>query len=98
MSQENVEIVLAIVRDVFNRDPTLDETWRVASEFLDPDFDYREDPSWPGAGTYRGIEAFRKVASGYAEAFGRMTLEVEETFDAGDRVVAFIRFWARGRS
>ena len=26
MSQENVEIVLAVVRDAFNRDPTLEET------------------------------------------------------------------------
>jgi ketosteroid isomerase-like protein len=26
-----------------------------------------------------------------------MTLEVERTFDAGDSVVAFIRFWARGQ-
>jgi ketosteroid isomerase-like protein len=97
MSQENVEIVLAAVGDAFNRDPTLEETWRDMSDFLDPDFEYREDPSWPGAGTYRGIEAFRKVVSGYAEAFGKMTLEVEQAFDAGDRVLAFIRFWARGR-
>jgi ketosteroid isomerase-like protein len=98
MSQENVEIVLAVVRDVFNRDPILDETWRDMSDFLDPDFEFREDRSWPGAGTYVGIEAFRKVASGYMEAFGKMTLEVEEAFDAGDRVVAFIRFWARGQA
>ena len=97
MSHENVEIVLAVVHDVFNRDPTLDETRRDMSHFLDPDFDFREDPSWPGAGTYRGIEAFRKVVSGYAEAFGKMTLEIEQAFDAGDRVVAFIRFWARGQ-
>src|SRR2546421_2233661 len=97
MSQENVEVVLAVVRDAFNRDPTLEETWRDMSDFLDPDFEYCEDPSWPGAGTYRGIDAFRKVVSGYAEAFGQMTLDVEQAFDAGDRVLAFIRFWARGQ-
>jgi ketosteroid isomerase-like protein len=83
--------------DSLNRDPRLDESWRDASDFYDENFEYREDPSWPGAGTYRGIEAFRKVTSDYAEAFEEMTLELERTFDAGDCVVAFIRFWARGK-
>ena len=98
MSQENVEIVRATFRDALNRDPRLDESWRDASEFYHEDFEYREDSSWPGAGTYRGIEAFRKVASGYAEAFDEMRLEAEEIFDAGDCVVVFVRFWARGQS
>src|SRR5690242_17449824 len=97
MSQENVEVVRAAFRDWLNRDPLLAETWRDASEIYTEDFEYREDPSWPGAGAHRGIEAFRQVANGYAEAFEEMTLEVERTFDAGDCVVAFIRFWARGQ-
>ena len=97
MSQENVEIVRATFRDALNRDPRLDESWRDASEFYHEDFEYREDASWPGAGTYRGIDAFRKVTSGYAEAFDEMRLEAEEIFDAGDCVVAFVRFWARGQ-
>jgi ketosteroid isomerase-like protein len=97
MSQDNVEIVRTAFLDSLNRDPRLDESWRDASDFYDENFEYREDPSWPGAGTYRGIEAFRKVTSDYAEAFEEMTLELERTFDAGDCVVAFIRFWARGK-
>ena len=97
MSQDNVEIVRTAFLDSLNRDPRLDESWRDASDFYDENFEYREDPSWPGAGTYRGIEAFRKVTSDYAEAFEEMTLELERTFDAGDCVVAFIRFWARGQ-
>ena len=97
MSQDNVEIVRTAFLDSLNRDPRLDESWRDASDVYDENFEYREDPSWPGAGTYRGIEAFRKVTSDYAEAFEEMTLELERTFDAGDCVVAFIRFWARGK-
>ena len=97
MSQDNVEIVRTAFLDSLNRDPRLDESWRDASDFYDENFEYREDPSWPGAGTYRGIDAFRKVTSAYSEAFEEMTLEVERTFDAGDCVVAFIRFWARGQ-
>jgi len=98
MSQENVEIVRATFRDSLNRDPRLDESWRDASEFFNEDFEYREDPRFPGAGTYRGVDAFRKVARGYAEAFDEMRLEAEEIFDAGDCVVVFVRFWARGHS
>ena len=90
----------AIIREVLNRDPRLDESWRDASEVYQEDFEYREDSSWPGAGTYRGIEAFRKVTSGYAEAFKEMDPEVERMFDAGNCVVAFIRLlgpWPRRR-
>jgi ketosteroid isomerase-like protein len=97
MSEENVEIVRGVFRDFMNRDPSLGESWRDVSDFLVEDFDYREDPSWPGAATYRGIEAFRKVTSNYAEAFEEMTFELERTIDAGDCVVVFFRFWVRGK-
>ena len=43
MSQEDVEIVRAVIRDVLNRDPGLDESWRDASEVYHEDFEYRED-------------------------------------------------------
>jgi ketosteroid isomerase-like protein len=98
MSQENVEVVRRFFQEVLSRDPRLDETWRVALDYVDADFEYREDPAWPGAGTYRGIPAFRQVVSGYSEAFPAMTLQADEFFDAGDRVVVFISFWARGQS
>jgi ketosteroid isomerase-like protein len=98
MSQENVEVVRRFFQEVLSRDPRLEETWRDAPDYFDPDFEYREDPAWPGAGTYRGIPAFRRVVSGYSEAFPAMTLRADELFDAGDRVVVFISFWARGQS
>ena len=98
MSQENVEVVRRFFDGFINRDPSFDASWRDASAFLDPDFEYREDPGWPGAGAYRGISAFREVATAYYETFGEMRLEAEEIVDVDDRILVLIRFWARGAS
>src|SRR5204862_546746 len=98
MSQENVGVVRGAFDEFINRDPSLDASWRDASDFLDPDFEYREDPGWPGAGAYRGISAFREVATAYYETFGEMRLEAEKILDVDDRILVLIRFWARGAS
>ncbi len=96
MSRENVEIVRRFFDEAINRDPLAEATWSDLSDRLDPDFEYREDPGWPGAGSHRGIPAFRKVVTDYREAFGKMRLEAERIFDVDDRILVFIRFWARG--
>ncbi|MDQ6811842.1 MAG: ester cyclase [Actinomycetota bacterium] len=93
-----MEIVRRFFQDSLTRDPQSDATWRDALDLVHQDFEYREDPRWPGAGTYKGIAAFQEVVSGYFEALGEMVLEAEEIIDAGDCVVALIRFWARGAS
>ena len=98
MSQADVEVVEEFFRTWVNRDYRDDTSWDAVNEILDPDFDYREDPDWPGSATYHGRSAFQHVVQGYYEAFGKMRLDIEEIFDAGDRVLAFIRFWARGES
>ena len=98
MSQENVEVVRSFFQDRLTRDPHSDDSWVDALEIVHQDFEYREDPRWPGAGVYRGIDAFREVVSGYFEAFGEMALEAEEIIDAGECVLVLINFWARGVS
>jgi len=104
MSQENVEIVCQAF-DIFNRygetDQSAADRQRLFEEFAaiaTPDFEYREDPSWPGAQVYRGLEKYLPVIEGYFDSLGKMTAEVEKSFDLGDRVVGFVRFWARGTS
>ena len=96
MSQENVAIVRRFFDELVNRDPSLESTWSDGSDLLHPDFEYREDPGWPGAASYRGISAFREVATAYREAFGETRLEAERIFDVDDRILVFIRFWGRG--
>jgi len=98
MSQENVEVVRRFFDEFVSRDPSLEASWRDAPDFLDPDFEYREDRGWPGAGAYRGISAFREVVTAYLETFGEMRLEAEEILEADDRVLVLIRWWARGAS
>lgn len=97
MPQENVEILRELFRDHLNRDPRLEETWEDVASVLAPDFEYQEDPKWPGAGTYRGIDAFREAVTEYTEAFGEMRVEVEDLSEVGDRVLAFYRWSARGQ-
>jgi ketosteroid isomerase-like protein len=98
MSKENVEVVRGLFQDWLTRDPYSEDSWADASDIYHLDFEYREDPRWPGAGVYRGIAAFREVVSGYFEAFGEMVFEAEEIIDAGEWVLVLINFWARGVS
>jgi ketosteroid isomerase-like protein len=96
--QKDVEVVRRFFDEFANRDPSLDESWLDASDFLHQEFEYREDPGWPGAGAYRGISAFREVVAAYSETFGQMRLEAEEILEADDRILVLIRWWARGAS
>jgi ketosteroid isomerase-like protein len=97
MASENVELVRRFLRffERLNRDPRLDSSWDDALEVLAPDFEYREDPAWPGAGTYQGIAGLRQAATGYRDVFGEQHFEAEDFIDAGDRVVVFYKWWAR---
>jgi ketosteroid isomerase-like protein len=104
MSQENVEIVQRAF-EIFNRYGETDLSWDEREKAFDafaklatPDFEYVEPPEWPGAGVHRGLDQYRHVLEGFFEALSQMTAEVEETFDAGDRVVVFVRWRARGTS
>jgi len=95
MSRNDVEVVRGVLEDGLNLDPRLESTWRRASAWLDPEFEYTEDPALPGAGTYRGIDEFREVVTSYREVMGEMRLDMEEYIDAGDCVLVLINWWVR---
>ena len=48
--------------------------------------------------TYAGVRGLMRFRDEIAETWDRFELEVEELFDAGDEVVAFVRSVGRGRS
>jgi ketosteroid isomerase-like protein len=96
MSRNDVEVIRGVLEDGLNLDPRLDSTWVRAAEWLHPDFVYLEDPALPGAGTHRGIAAFREAVTSYREVMGEMRFEMEGYFDAGDCVLVLINWWARG--
>jgi ketosteroid isomerase-like protein len=94
VASANVELV----RRFFERlsgDPQVDSNWNDALSVLASDFEYREDPVWPGASTYRGIDAFRRAVIDYREMLGEMSVEAEDFIDAGDCVVALYTWRAR---
>ena len=65
---------------------------------LDPEIEFRLPESGMNTGTYRGHEGIGELMDSYLDAFEHFRIEVEQSFEAGDQVVAFVRATARGRS
>jgi ketosteroid isomerase-like protein len=91
MSEENVEIVRRAL-----------EAWRrggrkAVADLLDPEIEWRMPPNLPEAGTYRGRADVVRRLEEFLEAWDDLTVTVEELVDAGDRVVALVRYSGRGR-
>src|SRR5919108_2920440 len=107
MPQENVEVVRGAYEQ-FNRyhgakasgDPAeVEAAWEAAKDRLARDLEYREDPRFPGARTYRGLEEeCRSVWNEYYEEFGEQTFEPQRFLNSGDQVVVIVRYSARGTS
>jgi len=51
----------------------------------------------PEAGTYRGRDEVVRGLETFLEAWDDLAVTVEELLDAGDRVVALVRYSGRGR-
>jgi ketosteroid isomerase-like protein len=90
MSQENVEVVR---RFVDHLNATGDALW----EALDPEVEWVVDPLGLLAGTYRGHEGVRSFIGQFRESFDRVQIDLDETIDAGDFVVALGRIRSHGK-
>jgi len=94
MSQENVEIVRGWL-DTWvgwfdsGRDP--DRLAVLASDYMAPGVTYEEDPVWPDAGTYHGIDAVLRRFTEYIDLVHIEGVEAGEVTDAGDLIVAEVR-------
>jgi ketosteroid isomerase-like protein len=70
-----------------------------AFEFLDPDVEVSVPPELPEAGTYRGRDLVRRLAAEQVLPFlEEARADPERFLDAGDRVVVFVRYFARGKA
>jgi uncharacterized protein len=70
-----------------------------AFDFLHPDAEVSVPPNLPEAGTYRGRdEMWRWVTDQLLPILEGVRAEPQEFFDAGDRVVVFVRYSGRGTS
>jgi ketosteroid isomerase-like protein len=92
MSLENVAVVQR-ANAAFNRGDL--DAWL---EWFDPRIEYHDAPGLPGGGVHRGLEAFRRHAESYREAWDETRVEIEEIRSANDRVVARIRYVGVGRA
>jgi ketosteroid isomerase-like protein len=106
VSEEAVEVIRAVLEQASRvKDPSgrqldaLDrETLAVVFEFFDPEIEVHEDPSFPEAGVYRGVEAAARYFTQFTESFDQFTLEVEDLVDLGDgKVLMLFRLHTRGK-
>jgi ketosteroid isomerase-like protein len=106
MSEEVVEVVRSALEEASRvKDPSgrridaLDrETLAVVFDSFDREIELHEDPSFPEAGVYRGIEALDRYFAQFTESFDEFSFEAEDLIDLGeDRVLIFFRLRTRGK-
>jgi ketosteroid isomerase-like protein len=94
MSQENVEIVrrwLDAWVGWFNSTRDSDRLEVLAAEFMAENVTYEEDPVWPDAGSYDGLDAVVRRFAEYIDLVHVERVEPGEVIEAGDLVVAEVR-------
>jgi ketosteroid isomerase-like protein len=92
MSQENMEVAQRIAAGFEAQD------FDAVRRNFDPDIEWKEDPSFPEAGVYRGVEAVAEYARQFRSQFAELRYHAIELFEAGDHVIARMRVTGKGRS
>jgi ketosteroid isomerase-like protein len=90
MSRENVEVV----RRMWVRSISTDEgdLCGFLVEFFDPEIEWHDTPSLPGAAVYQGYEALHRHIEDYLDAWADSGFEIEEARSVGDRVLTRGRY------
>jgi uncharacterized protein len=86
MSSENVEVVRRAYEAWNRRD--VDE----AAELLAPDIEWQMPPNLPDAETWRSSDEVARGLEAFLESWTELRVEVQELIDAGDCVVAVVRY------
>jgi ketosteroid isomerase-like protein len=90
MSEENVEIVRRIYKEgLIDRDPK-----RLVDDFAAPDIEYVDPPDDVDPGSRRGRTDVMLAMRRARQSFSEYEHELQESFDAGDSVVAAVSFHA----
>jgi len=92
MSEENVEIALAVV-DAWNRGDR-----EAFLALWDEEGEFHPLRAQLEGESYSGHEGLRRFLDEMTQDFEEVRLEIEETRDAGEQVVGVGRFRARGRA
>jgi ketosteroid isomerase-like protein len=86
---ENAEVVRKTL-EAFNT-----EGVEAALAYFDPEVEWLGPPEWLEKHLYKGHEGIREIAALWRENFEEFRLDLEETIEAGHRVVALVH--QRGR-
>jgi ketosteroid isomerase-like protein len=89
VSRENVEIVRRAFEAWNSGEPD------AAAGLLDPGIEWHLPENFPDAGTWRGKEQVLTGLAGLADSWEGLVADVRELIDAGDRVVALVRYHGR---
>jgi ketosteroid isomerase-like protein len=89
MSSENVDIVRRAYAAWNEGRP------ETVIDLLDPQIEWHLPPNLPESGTWHGPDEIVRGLRGLSESWDELQAEVQEVLDAGDRVVALIRFQGR---
>jgi ketosteroid isomerase-like protein len=86
MSQENLEVVQRIYREVSQN------TWQPLPELFDPHYEVDLTEAGPDLGVIPGADASENALRGYTETFDDFRIELQEVVHADERcVVASVR-------
>ena len=80
--------------ETFNRG----EWDEVFEHWFHPDIEWSDPPGFPGAGVHRGRAAVEARFKELEEMLEGFSVQPQALYDAGDRVVSFVRTGGRGRS
>jgi ketosteroid isomerase-like protein len=92
MSQANIDVVRRCF-DLFVRG---DHVGTLA--YFDPAVETVEPNELPGAATYLGYEGLAAAFSHFADVWAEYSVELERVAEAGDRVVAVVRYRGTGKA
>jgi ketosteroid isomerase-like protein len=90
LSQENVDKTTDFLAAYNRRD------FDAAMEFFDPEIDWVL-PALQRSDSCKGREEIRRFWEGLDETFEELTLDPQESLDAGDQVAVRLRFHGRGK-
>ena len=92
MSAERVDLV----KRGYEAWNTGDRSWVL--EHMSPEVEWITPPEDPERGHYRGYEGVQQFWEQWRAAVGQLRMDIEETIDAGDHVVAVVKRSGVGES
>jgi ketosteroid isomerase-like protein len=90
VSRENVEIVRRAIESV--------NGGQIAEECFDAQVEYNTIPEGPVGGTYHGVVGVQQGLRSLQEAWDEIKVEARSFIEAGDALVASVRYTVLGRT